>query len=202
MVLDKHSDYANKIVNSFASLSDKEKQLLFTSLVATNNTEVMNQLKESYDYKKPAVDFHTPKTLKNVAINDNPAVIDGLWAAYSATGDDAYLITILKYINADNEILIYGYEILNRQQLNQLVQMDGFSKDAFPSKEVKGWFDKRYGKNSKKMFIKAVVVSVAIRSFDSYRDRDKTVASKYDKIIKQNPNLDYWKKINRAIGKS
>ena len=52
------------------------------------------------------------------------------------------------------------------------------------------------------MFIKAVVVSQAIRSFDSFRDRDKTVTSKYDKIIRQNPNLDYWKKINRAIGKS
>ncbi len=201
MVIDKHPDYVNKIVKSFKNYSENEKILLFTSLTLTNNTDAINTIKKSHQIYKAEVAAHSPEAIKSVAINDDPGVIDSLWMAYSATGDDRYPMTILKYINNDDFLLIMGYEMLNRSSLNELTSSMGFNNNKpFDLSDLKAAIKKRYPNNSDKMFVRAVVISQAIRSYDTHRNMDPAFQTKYEAIVKKDPKLDYWKKINRAIG--
>lgn len=197
MVIDKHPDYVKNIVKSFKNYSEREKTLLFISLILTNNIEAINSLKKSYQYTKPEVVAHAPEAIKSVEINDDPGVIDELWVAYSATGDDRYPMKILQYINSDDLLLILGYEMLNRSELDKLTNLP-----ASNLLDLKAAIKKRYPNNYNKMLVRAAVISQGIRSYDSYRNSDPSFQAKYEAIVKVDPKLDYQKKINRAIGRS
>jgi hypothetical protein len=197
MVLHNHPDYVKKIVESFGKYSTNEKKVLYLALLASDNASAVNAIKQTYQYKKPRIKYHTAKDIDSVKIT----ALDSLWAAYSATGDKQYMMKILKFINSDDTLLIIGYELLNRQQMCQSLQ--GISVDLSQcsnTDDLKESLRKAYKNDYKKMLFKAVVIAAAIWSFDSHVKTDDVFAKKYNAVIKAESKLDYWKKINAALG--
>ncbi len=198
MAIDKHPDYAKKIAENFDSYSSKEKELLVKSLIASNNKSALDVINNSYHYKIEVAPQLTVKTINTLNINDDPNNLDRLWAAYFATGDDTYLLKIIRYVNADDFILIVSYEIINRKYLCEFAKQLNDSPCESNADLIKA-VEKQYPNNSKKMIQKSTAVAYALWSLDSNRQQDKLIDKKVKQIFDKNPELDYWKKINRAL---
>lgn len=198
MAIDKHPDYAKKIAENFHSYSSKEKELLVKALDASDNKNTINVINNSYHYKIDVASQFTVKKINTLKINDDADNLDRLWTAYLATGDSIYLLKMIRYVNADDFILITAYEMVNRKYLCELITH--LNKSPCPSiTDLVKVIEKQYPNNSKQMFRKMAVVSSALWSLESNRHQDKFIDKKIKQIFDENPELDYWKKINRAL---
>ena|SRR5688572_15143924 len=150
-------------------------------------------------YTNQTLSAQPPQTAKIININDNPANLDQLWKAYDASRDDRYLLKIIQYVNDNDFILIAAYEIVNRQYLCDISTKLGKPSDCLSNDDIIESIKKQYPNNSKQMIHKAVVVSAALWSLESNRHQDKTIDKKIKQIFDKNPDLDYWKKINKVL---
>ena len=198
MVIDKHPDYAKKIAENFPNYSSNEKALLFKALTASDSKNTINFINNSYHYKTDIEPQFTVKTTNTLKINDNPDNLDRLWAAYFATGDDIYLLKMIRYINTDNFMLIVAYEMVNRKYLCEFVKHLNNSA-CQPNTDLIKAIEKQYPNNSKQMLQKTAVVASTLWSLESNRHQDKFMDKKIKQIFDKNTELDYWKKINRAL---
>lgn len=202
MVVDKHPDYLKKISENFSKYSSEEKQLLFSTLIATGNVKALN--KQDQHYAAITAPNFTPKAIKSLEVNDSPDNLDRIWAAYFATGDDKYLQKIIQYINSNDFLLIISYEIVNRNFLCNIVKHSDNQRADNPvcqTRDIINSIKQKYPKNAEKMHFKAVVMASALWSLESNRRQDHLIDNKIKLIVKNNQNLDYWKKINTALHK-
>lgn len=202
MVIDKHPDYSKRIGENFRDYSAQEKQLLYKALIATNNQSTINFINKSYQYKIDAVPQYTAEEINTLKINDNPENLDRLWTAYFATGDNKYLLNILQYINSDDFILISAYEIVNRKylchSLTDLKKREACQK-GISYTDIRENIKKRYPNDFKRMLYKVVVVASALWSLESNRHQDDLIDKQIKQMIDQNPELNYWKKIDSIL---
>lgn len=200
MAVDSHPDYGNNIFKNFAKYSTKEKQLLFLTLMATDNQKAINEIMHTYHYNNNQKPKFTVKDIKQLNINDDPGMLDNSWAAYFATGNDEYLLKIIRYVNENDFILTTGYEMVNRRHLCQLLTSMGQSQKCNTSNtDIVKSVSKRYPRKAKEMLYKSAVVASALWSLQANSEQDPAVDKKITAILNNNPQLDYVKKINEAI---
>lgn len=142
-----------------------------------------------------------------LTVKVTPKVLDKLWSAYYTTNKPIYIKRILEFINQDNTLLLIGYEITNRNYICQVMQQIKFkerkqSEEALSQvcgknalKDLIAATKRKYPKSYKQKFSQAITVSAAIWSLELNQRQNKTVAIQVNKIIADNPSLDYWKKI-------
>ena len=86
MVIDAHPNFVNEITKNFLSYSPQEKELLYTSLVASGNNNAIAFIKKTYDYTININPPYTSSAIKNIKIADNPDNLDLLGQLFLLQG--------------------------------------------------------------------------------------------------------------------
>lgn len=108
---EKIEEWTSKIFQDLTSIEDK--QVILTALWLSNTREVQEYLahlsnhgnSELQEFIKE-ISGKTPPVIEEIPI-DNPSVLDDLWAAFMATGEEKYVIRVIsalqKHKNGDEE---------------------------------------------------------------------------------------------------
>ena len=113
--------------------------------------------------------------------------------SFKATGDYLFLIKVLEAINQNDKALLLGYEFNNRRYLNQLSNSKTFNYDDLW--EEIGREEKHFPGFKQKVML----AGAGIWGLEILLHQDGHLTHHLNAIYKENPNLDYWKKIHRAI---
>lgn len=199
MVVDAHPQYAKQIVQYFPEYSEQEQQLLFSALVATNNQAAINDITKKYHYKNSSTSSLTAQQIKNLEINDTPSNLDDIWIAYFATGDEKYLLKIIKYINENTFILQVSNQLINNQYgCGYIKGTTSAHCQQRSNNAIAQTIKEKYPTNANKMLRKAAVVASALWSLQANSQQDPIVAVKIKNVLAAHSDLNYVKKINEG----
>jgi hypothetical protein len=127
--------------------------------------------------------------------------LDELWRDYFSTKNSDDLLKIIKFIsNNDDFMLLASYEIVNRKVLNEIAQAAN-KKPPFTYEDIFSAIEKRFPKNKNEIKAHVVTVASAIWSMQSNQKQHQQIDQAVKRIMKQHPELDYWKRIHRFLKK-
>ena len=199
-VIRSHPEYLNRYLQNYASLSMCQKAVLLRGIrVAGRDHEVLKTIEDPKLRKLVFVgDVTSFEGLQNFHIKQ-PEDLDLLWVSFFATGERTYLRQIIKFLDLDDEVLFFGYELINRREVAKRVsQLTG--KHVPPNtKDLYQHFEKR-DRESPGFKNRAFTVSAALWSLESNAKQDQVVRKIAGEITTGEPRLDYWKRINRMLG--
>lgn len=132
-------------------------------------------------------------SIKRIQVNEG-GDLDDVWEAYFATNNKAYIQQILMILNQDERVLYYANEYLKRQYMADYSSQKGKVAEA-QFDDLKKNLD-RINQTEKGFANRVLIAIAALWSLESYSNDNQQVRREIAEMIKQNPNLDYWKKIN------
>lgn len=115
LALEKHPDFPAKVVPTFEKLAQNQKILLYTGLVGAGQDKEAASIVKQYHYTHPLTvnlkatqisELELLKSLKTTEeLEQQIRIIDYLWAAFFATGDEKYLQKMLDYLLSNKTFL-------------------------------------------------------------------------------------------------
>ena len=130
--------------------------------------------------------------IKQIQVNEG-GDLDDVWEAYFATNNKAYMQQILMILNQDQRVLYYANEYLKRQYIADYSSQNGKVAEAQFDDLKKNLA--RIDKTEQGFANRVLIAITALWSMESYSNDNPQVKSEIAEIIRQNPNLNYWKKI-------
>lgn len=198
MAVHKHPSYVTEISKKFAKLPQHTQNIFLYSVTANGYADEAKKIQQQYSIHDKVTINYTPQKIQSLEVSDSAFNLDLLWTAYFATGDNAYLKKILNYINRqDHFILIAAYEVVNRNMLSAACPADS----KCPYQDMSDIFSaakRKYPANYQKMINRIMTVSAALWSLSANSEQNSVLAKRIGIIVKENPKLDYWKKINES----
>jgi hypothetical protein len=135
LALEKHKDFAPKLVKDFGGMQHDQQVLIYTGLVGAEYQKEMDEIRKKYSYEhllkvsfkaKELEELQFSSSLKNLeALEQQVNIMDFLWSAFFATGDDKYLSKMIDYLakNKDN-IKLHWDETLPKDQQYQKIAIE------------------------------------------------------------------------------
>jgi len=197
-VLKKHPDYIAMYAKNFSMLSFYEKAIFLRGI---RSAGIKHELLSSISDKKMMElvndpDLITLSDLSHLQPKEG-GDLDFFWVSFFATGDEIYIRKIVEILNRDDEILFVAYEWLNREQMAEMLSSLG-EKTSPNYSDLQKHIEMQSKK--RKDYRSQVSIGVAaLWSLDANARQDPTIAQIIQKIIKDDPSLDYWKKITKAL---
>jgi len=194
-----HPNYLKELNQGFSSLTFYEKAVLLRGIRSADIGHDL--LKNISDKKLKQIVFSTRlkkvSEIKNLPVRE-PGDLDLIWGSYFATGDSDYIKKIIRVINHDKMALFHGYELINREH-NAAFLSELTGKRISPDKG-----DLNFAINVKRLWKpgyknRVLVVKSALWSLEANCNQDPEVRRIRDEVIMNNPELDYWKRIDKII---
>jgi len=199
-VLKEHPEYLTKYAQDFAKLSFYEKAIFLRGIRSAGmEHDLLNNISDKKLEKivnDPALltlEKSHPSQVKNCD------ELDYLWVSFFSTGNETYIRQILKVLNRDDELLLLAYEWINRGYIADLLSgLEG--KEVPPDYADLNGIIQMKSKEKKDYLLQFLISQAAFWSLEANAKQDPTIHQLIQKIIKSKPALDYWKKINTALG--
>lgn len=194
-VLKKHPEYVAQYAQNYPQLSFYEKA---TFLRGMRSAGIDHDLLASIQDNKLIAIVNDPNLLALSALNDfqikEAGDLDYLWTSFFATGNEAYMHQIIQTLNKDDEILLTAYEWINRQKISEMLASMGQHRPPNYS-HLQKYIDMQ-AKKRKDYLAQFYISLAALWSLEANAQQDPAIRQVIQKIIKTDPSLDYWKKIN------
>ncbi|MEI6242829.1 MAG: hypothetical protein WCP39_05425 [Chlamydiota bacterium] len=196
-VLKNHPEYLNQYVQNFSNLSFYEKAVFLRGI---RSAGMDHALLHNLSDKKLQELVNDPNLLALSQLQVKQAGdLDYLWASFFATGDETYILQIIKILNRDDELLFLAYEWINREQVAQIrSSLEGTTTPPDYS-DLKKIIEKQSSKR-KDYQTQFLISLTALKSLEDSSTQDPNVGDIIKKIIENDPSLDYFKRINAALG--
>jgi len=199
-VLKGHPEYLANYAQKYSNLSFYEKAVFLKGIRSAGmNHDLLNDIADS---KIMGIvndpNLLTLSNLNHLQVKD-AGDLDYLWGSYFATGNKGYIRQIVEVLNKDDEILFIAYEWINRLKLQEMLSSMGKNMPADFSdleKHIEMQSVKR-----KNYRTQVSIYLAALWSLDANAAQDPTIGQVIQGIIKNDPSLDYWKKINKTLGR-
>jgi len=195
-ILKQYPNYLAEYEKDFSNLSFYEKALFLRGIRSTSmKHDLLNNISDK-ELERIVNDRNVPmlSSLNHFQVKDG-GDIDYLWASFFATGNEAYIRQIIdEILNKDDEMLFWAY---NAYQW--FYQKKGTTSllDLLEKKEEFHQAMKMKEEKNKDYPIQVTIIYSALWSLDANARQDPTIWRIIQKIIKNEPSLDYWKKINK-----
>lgn len=114
LVLHKHPEFGEKIVNDFNSFNAHQKSMFYQGLIIAGLTIEANQITQKYQFEaKPNANYSLNR-IKNIQFLDKietrdeldfqAAIMDFCWVSYFATGDEQYIAKLVDYAKKHQDV--------------------------------------------------------------------------------------------------
>jgi hypothetical protein len=190
-----------------------QRKYVYTILWESNTKEATDYLKQKLRSEDSSISKIVKTIMSQPPVNIlqqkiTTESLDQLWSAYFATGNPIFIRKIIEFINKDQTDLILGYEIVNRQFICDVIKKtkpqlkNQSSKDMceHPMDDIFKAIKNKYPNDHAKRTMDIITVSSGIWSLGANKRQDKTVAKHINDITSSDKQLDYWRKIHKAIG--
>lgn len=107
LVLNKHPDFAHKLVKDFDSLNTHQKRIIYKGLMGAGLTKEANEITRLHQFKAESKTILTVEKINNLTFLDKietreqldlqAAMLDFCWVSYFATGDEQYIAKLVNY---------------------------------------------------------------------------------------------------------
>jgi hypothetical protein len=196
-VLKNHPKYMDQYSRNFFNLSFYEKAIFLRGIRSTGMNHYLLYNLTDKNLQELVKDPNLI-TLSHMQVKQ-AGDLDYLWASFFATGNEIYIRQIIEILNREDDLLLLAYEWINREQVAQ-IQSSLEGKSTPPDySDLKKIIEMQSSKQ-KDYQTQFLISLAALRSLEGFSMQDPTLSEIIQNIIENNPELDFFKKINAALG--
>lgn len=202
VALDRHKEYVPEFVNRYKSYPRPMQIVVAQALAEVRGQGILSELKEKDVITIPHSIIKSVNELS--FINKDPdnyneedekyncIVVDSLILAFHASGDEKYLVKIMKFLS-DWPVPVrqLAWEMLNKDMQVSAKQGDSDKQEAGDYKDILDALETTRLANK----FQLLTYKIVLWAIESNREQHKDVKEKIERIKRNNPDLDYSKDV-------